>query len=437
MRPHVFVGPTLRPEDLAAFDFVWLPPVAQGDVYRLTLERPTSIGIIDGYFSGVPAVWHKEILWAMTQGIPVFGSASMGALRAAELHGFGMRGVGRIFEGFRDGELEDDDEVAIVHGPAETGFVAASEAMVNIRATLARAAAEGVIGSEVMQMLERIAKSLFFPDRSWPRLLKTAAAQGVGPAELTSFTDWLPQGRVDRKRADALEMLQEMARSDPPAEDVGPRFRFEWTSHWDGFVARASDTIAHQQSSILTELRLEGREAYLRVRDRALLRCLADRESRRLGLRPSLGTKREALTRLRSARGLMTRDELESWLIAHHLDAQALDGLLEEEVSAQAALANPIPARLLLDELRWSGDYERLAARARDKERIVKPVGQAGRAPQLPDLMALRLWLFEQRQNSLLPEDIEGFAREMGFAGVEELDDALRDEWLFTSQKED
>ena len=45
----------------------------------------------------------------------------MGALRAAELHAFGMRGVGRIFEAFRDGELEDDDEVAVVHGPAEPG----------------------------------------------------------------------------------------------------------------------------------------------------------------------------------------------------------------------------------------------------------------------------------------------------------------------------
>ena len=52
----------------------------------------------------------------MSQGIHVFGSASMGALRA-ELCPFGMVGVGRIFEAYRDGELEDDDEVAVIHGP--------------------------------------------------------------------------------------------------------------------------------------------------------------------------------------------------------------------------------------------------------------------------------------------------------------------------------
>ena len=65
----------------------------------------------------------------------------MGALRAAELHTFGMRGVGRIFEAFRDGEVEDDDEVAVVHGPAELGYLVLSEPMFNIRATLARAEA--------------------------------------------------------------------------------------------------------------------------------------------------------------------------------------------------------------------------------------------------------------------------------------------------------
>ena len=142
----IFVGPTLSREAVVSvLDAQCLPPAAQGDVYRAARLRPRAIGIIDGYFSGAPSVWHKEILWALSQGIAVFGSSSMGALRAAELHSFGMRGVGRIFEWFRDGVLEDDDEVAVVHGPAELGFAGASEPMVNVRATLARAVAEGVI----------------------------------------------------------------------------------------------------------------------------------------------------------------------------------------------------------------------------------------------------------------------------------------------------
>src|SRR5207244_10999206 len=73
------------------------PPVKQGDVYKAALARPALIGIIDGYFEVTPTVWHKEILWAMAQGIHVYGSASIGALRAAELSPFGMKGGGRIF----------------------------------------------------------------------------------------------------------------------------------------------------------------------------------------------------------------------------------------------------------------------------------------------------------------------------------------------------
>ena len=103
MSIFIFTGPTLRPEaSRKILDAIYLPPVSQGDVYRVAVKKPFAIGIIDGYFDRVPAVWHKEILWAMTQGIHVFGAASMGALRAAELAPFGMQGIGWIYEAFRD-----------------------------------------------------------------------------------------------------------------------------------------------------------------------------------------------------------------------------------------------------------------------------------------------------------------------------------------------
>jgi len=83
----------------------------------------------------------------MSQGIHVFGSASMGALRAAELAAFGMEGVGSIYEAYREGQLEDDDEVAVAHMPAAYGYKCTSTAMVDIRATLVAAQAEGVISA--------------------------------------------------------------------------------------------------------------------------------------------------------------------------------------------------------------------------------------------------------------------------------------------------
>src|SRR5260221_163993 len=81
------------------------------------------------------------------------GSASIGALRAFELARFGMRGIGGVYEDFRDGVLQDDDEVAVLHGPAELGYPPVTEAMVNIRATLAAAARDGVLKPELAAAL--------------------------------------------------------------------------------------------------------------------------------------------------------------------------------------------------------------------------------------------------------------------------------------------
>ncbi|MGI9369169.1 MAG: TfuA-like protein, partial [Ruegeria sp.] len=168
MSAIVFAGPTIDADDVRdILDAHVLPPVKQGDVYRAVSNGPNAIGIIDGYFEGVPSVWHKEILWAMEQGVAVFGSASMGALRAAELADFGMVGVGRIYEAFKDGQIKDDDEVAVLHSPAELGFKPLSEPMVSIRATVRRAIDERVLDSKTAEQILGFAKGLHYHDRTW------------------------------------------------------------------------------------------------------------------------------------------------------------------------------------------------------------------------------------------------------------------------------
>jgi hypothetical protein len=235
MNACIFAGPTLPPRDEARqHAATWLPPAQQGDVHRaVSLLRPRALGIVDGYFESVPSVWHKEILWAIRQGVHVFGAGSMGALRAAELAPFGMRGVGVVFEAYRDGVLdgagepfEDDDEVAVAHGPPDSGYLAASEAMVNIRCTLARAERAGVINAQARARLVALAKGLFFPERSYERLLEEVP--------LPALAAWLPAGRVNQKRDDALAMLEAM-RTFLDAEP-GPAkasFHFEHTTLWE------------------------------------------------------------------------------------------------------------------------------------------------------------------------------------------------------------
>ena len=237
MKAVIFTGPTLPQEEARAIlEADYHPPAARGDFYRAALTAPVAIGLIDGYFEQVPSVWHKEILWAMARGIHVFGAGSMGALRAAELSSFGMQGVGYVFEAFRDGHLQDDDEVAVEHGPAETGYVS-TEAMVNIRATLQAAKAAGILRDETSVRLIAIAKALFFKERSYPRILRLAEDDKIPPDELGALQNWLKRIRIDRKRDDARAMLETMKAF--LATDPGPKsilYSFEHTTKWETLV---------------------------------------------------------------------------------------------------------------------------------------------------------------------------------------------------------
>jgi hypothetical protein len=238
--PHtiIFTGPTIAPADAAReLDAHYLPPAAQGDLYRATLQKPAMIGLIDGFFDLVPAVWHKEVLWAMHQGIHVFGSASMGALRAAELHAFGMEGVGAIFEDYRAGRLTADDAVAVIHGSVEHGFRPLSVALVNIRATLARAVQEQVLDPDCASALAGLAQRRFYAERSYPALLIDGALGGLPEAQLSAFRQWLPEGQVDQKRLDAIAMLQTMrGRLDAGLSPKKVLFSFEDTESWRRLV---------------------------------------------------------------------------------------------------------------------------------------------------------------------------------------------------------
>jgi hypothetical protein len=237
----IFAGPSLPPQQRPADAlFDWRPPLRQGELYRAALARPAAIGIVDGYFEVVPTVWHKEILWAMAEGIAVFGAASIGALRAAELDRFGMRGIGLVYEAFRDGILEDDDEVALSHGPEELGYPPLTEAMVDIRATLAAASRAGVLAEASADALVGIAKRLFYKERTYQGILDAAVASGWPPAALRGFAQWLPTGHIEQKRRDAEAMLAairaHLAAGAPPPRVA---YRLAETAAWQAARRRA------------------------------------------------------------------------------------------------------------------------------------------------------------------------------------------------------
>jgi hypothetical protein len=246
----VFLGPSLpvsRAKELLPGG-VFLPPARQGDLYRAARDRrPTAIGLIDGLFATAPAVWHREILWAMAEArIAVFGGASMGALRAAELDAFGMIGIGKIYESYRCGQyapfaepFEDDDEVAVRHAPPEVGSLPVSDAMVDLRETLFAAETASVIGIGTRDSLAHALKNLHFAERSFIRLATMAASLRTGEgAELAA---WLRAGHaVSQKRRDAEAVLRRMSAD---ARPLLPIFVFERALVWERF-RHASDASA-------------------------------------------------------------------------------------------------------------------------------------------------------------------------------------------------
>jgi hypothetical protein len=444
MTVYVFTGPTLAPEAARGeLDAVYLPPVSQGDVYRVSLRRPRAIGIIDGYFERVPAVWHKEILWAMREGIHVFGSASMGALRAAELAPFGMEGVGAVFAAYRDGVLTDDDEVTVAHGTGESGYAAQSEAMVNIRATLGAAAAVGVIRPAVRAALEQIAKGLFYPERSYPLVLRRAAAAGLPEEQLDALRAWLPVGRRDQKRDDAIAMLRRMR--ERLADGPGPKrvsFHFEYTDLWDEARRRAGEipldgSVEPEMlllDAVLEELRLDP-DAYDRARSRALTRLLALREAQWQAPDVAAEHLRAMIETFRYERDLLEPAQVEQWLTEHHLSADQFVRLMEDEARLRwvETLAQREVVHQLLDHLRVSGDLPHLLARARDKRRRLGSRGLTDATPGDAGMTAdgLLRWYFEERLGRPVVADLGRFIQAAGFTNETEFRQALLREFWY------
>lgn len=248
--PVIFLGPSLKLTDARAIlDADYRPPAQRGDVIRAVEGGAGVIGLIDGFTHLVPAVTHKEILFALSRGVRVYGAASLGALRAAELGDYGMIGIGRIFEDYRAGKMTSD-EVALCHGPAELGYCAVSEAMVNVRATIAAAVAAGLLTHSADALLE-IARSTHFAVRTWPQLLEAAARRNLPLGELDSFKAWLPVRRADPKRFDAVAMLEAVRDGRQHADPASVRsFEFRPTQ---AFAALHRSVTAAERRSAAAE----------------------------------------------------------------------------------------------------------------------------------------------------------------------------------------
>lgn len=255
MTVHVFSGPTVsaaRVRELLP-GAVTHPPVRHGDLMRLGAGPGDTVLIIDGLWHQSAPVRHKEILALLAEGAAVVGAASVGALRAAELAPYGMVGIGRIFEDFRSGALDADDEVAVLHTDDGNPL---SEALVNLRTALTRAAADGQLDVTEADRLAELARSLPWTSRSWTALGRLAAREGLGSA-FRRADAWHRTHPCDVKREDAERALAILAAGLPPASGagawVGESWQTSFVRYWQA-AFRPGAAVCGQPVSVLALL---------------------------------------------------------------------------------------------------------------------------------------------------------------------------------------
>lgn len=202
-KPVVFIGPSLPLSDARdILDADYRPPVARGDIAVFLNDPPDIIGVIDGVFHQQPAVSHKEILQALEAGVTVVGASSMGALRAAELDSMGMIGIGTVYQQYRKGVIESDDDVAIVFDPITHELLC--EALVSMRYNFQMAEKEGIITPNDFKILYETAKNIFYPNRTYMSVLNKSGLENDKIKKLEAF---LGKYGIDLKAEDAKKAL--------------------------------------------------------------------------------------------------------------------------------------------------------------------------------------------------------------------------------------
>jgi hypothetical protein len=335
----LFIGPSLTGPDLDTAcaqiqaNVRVLPPVQQGDLIRLRDLDPAVVAIVDGAFFQVPSVSHKEILLTLERGVRVLGASSLGALRAIELEPFGMEGVGRIFQMYKGGIIDGDDEVALVHGEAADGYAALSEPLVNIRYNLRRARTQGVISRPTESAVLATARRMHFTQRTYGTILRQTTRPPPDGDELLALAEFLRRDAVDLKRADALSLLHLLAERFGGATAWPTRTQI--STHRTVYVHLFEREYLGRptNSGHLADARVGSfyklwSPAAVRRRRRIVLRCLALDEAAQRDLRAA--DSDALVAKFRHRRSLENDARFHSWLDKHCMWPEELEAALRD-----------------------------------------------------------------------------------------------------------
>jgi hypothetical protein len=105
---HVFAGETVQSDAVAGLvpQVLLHPPARRGDLLGVAGPGDVVV-IIDGDPHHPPR--HDEILSLLASGVAVAGAGGLGAVLAADMHPYGVTGIGNVFAGLQDSSIADDE----------------------------------------------------------------------------------------------------------------------------------------------------------------------------------------------------------------------------------------------------------------------------------------------------------------------------------------
>lgn len=210
-KPIVYLGPTLsREEAIKILDADYRDPAKKGDFLMLSRDSDEKkyVGFVDGVFlHDYPPSPIEVYHLATRKNIDLIGASSLGALRAVELEKFGMKGIGKIFQLYKNGIINADDEVAVTF--VRENNILQSEAMIDIRFNLFLAYKKGIITNQTKKRIAKIAKNIYFPFRNYEDIIKLTHQQFPSIYnELESFRSYILKNRDSLKARDAIKLLK-------------------------------------------------------------------------------------------------------------------------------------------------------------------------------------------------------------------------------------
>ncbi len=171
---EVFIGPTASsvPAHILTNTFDRISgPIKSGDIdQRLDEDRaPRVLCIVDGYLERSTTIQNSEIQRALRAGWPVWGVSSVGALKAADLHGCGMQGFGWVYRFLRFHHIVAFDELISMHA-VDWPYRRLSESLIEIRALLHSLRRNGEIHRDIEMSIASEMQSYWFGDRTIRKL---------------------------------------------------------------------------------------------------------------------------------------------------------------------------------------------------------------------------------------------------------------------------